>query len=489
MTQGVTMETTKIISFRDNMASNFGEVLRSSAIFYYVQNSNIKTTITFMNYWKYKRDLLVRVVASVRDMEGRLLHRQPLDFDQGDVVNFRPQFGRDFEGSVEIEVFSVRNMFIPYAAIVALYETQNGITAVHSYARSYSSHETEEGRTITKGEEACWTLRDTKDTRGFAVLHNGNIAKDAQVMKLTLRNEAGRTQSVERSIPAMSPFQTLKIVPRDWFPGLPEFLGERPGYAKLSFVSSGFTRMLVGNESLTGDDLQVTHSNFDYTEQKTDKLESKEDKAYMRVPSCQSFSREVIVYPEADFGRYQIQSHGEQIEFESGKPGRIPVKLGHDQQQVLSFSKINEPLPTRIVTGLVLQKSSNRIPNECSLGVITPLQPPKRLWWGPLLETTGVSSRLVIHDLPEIYKGMAKNQNFSIRVFSSTKQGFLEKSYPASELSRFSGGVLFTEIFPELLGHTGGEAAYYTMYSDYGGLTCYTLFEKEGGSLCLEHGF
>ena len=39
----------------------------------------LRTTLTFMNYWMAKRGLEVAVVASLRDMDGRLLRREALE--------------------------------------------------------------------------------------------------------------------------------------------------------------------------------------------------------------------------------------------------------------------------------------------------------------------------------------------------------------------------------------------------------------------------
>ena len=66
-------------------------------------------------------------------------------------------------GSVELKALANEDIRIPYAAFMAIYETDQSISMVHSYSRSYSVWEIEEERTITDGHEGCWTLRDTAD--------------------------------------------------------------------------------------------------------------------------------------------------------------------------------------------------------------------------------------------------------------------------------------------------------------------------------------
>ena len=55
------VKTPLLISQKDNFASNFGFVYRSSAIFYYTVSEGERTTISFMNYWRPKRNLEVYV--------------------------------------------------------------------------------------------------------------------------------------------------------------------------------------------------------------------------------------------------------------------------------------------------------------------------------------------------------------------------------------------------------------------------------------------
>ncbi len=231
-----------LINQADHFKQNFGEVLRSSAIFYYRESADFQTTISFMNYWKIKRDLQVGVVASVREMSGKLIKRERLEFQSGTVINYRPSLAElglgaafVFEGSIEIEVFCLKNLVIPYAAIMAIYESKFGISMVHSYARAYSLHEIEENRCISMGEEGCWTLKDTDANRSFGVFHNGSKAVSPQ--EITLRVISGNSQKREAcfEIPKLNPYQTLKITPSLVIPDLVSFLGAKPGYANLSF--------------------------------------------------------------------------------------------------------------------------------------------------------------------------------------------------------------------------------------------------------------
>lgn len=476
----------RVISFRDNVSNQHGEVYRSSGIFYIPPTDRARTTISFLNYWALKRDLRVAVVASTRTMRGELVDRRRLRFEHGQVINYRPGVDDGFEGSVEIEVFAAENMVIPYAAIIAWYETPSGLGLVHSYARAYSNHEIEERRTLTCGREGCWTVTDDARTRSFAVFHNGPATVAAQTLQLRVTNAAGSVCEAAWTQPALQPYESVKVLPARHIEGLADFLAGQPGQAELDFaLGDGFTRMLVGNERLDGSDLQVTHSNFNYTKQPTD-MAGPDAVGWMEVPDLRVRSTEVLVYPQSVNGRYRVaDAAGGQTAFATGEVVSIRVPAPSS----LCFSAAGGEFPTRLVTGLRIAQSAERLPNECSLGVITALQPPKRLWWGPVRCDARARSSLVIHDLPQIYGGVPTDAPLSLRLFSACRQQPLEAGLAVSDLARLSRGVPVDELWPQAADFLGGEPGYYTVFCPYGGLTAYTLSENDHGSVCLEHGF
>ena len=475
----------EVISFRDNVGARHGEVLRSSAIFYVRETDATHSTISFMNYWKLKRGLEVAVYASTRNMRGELLSRERLSFDKGEVINYRAPEREPFEGSIEIEVFSTQNMFIPYAAIVCHYETPLGYSVVHSYARTYSQHEIEEGRTLSSGREACWTVRDSNLQRSFAVVHNGSIKMAPQSVRLKIRNCRNEDRESIFDWPTLQAYETLVIRPQNYFSDLPDWLGGEPGQAKLDFELGGsFTRMLVGNERVDGSDMQVTHSNFDYGRRLTDMAEPSQC-GFMHVPSCGDANMRVIVYPDSHVGSYQITSDDFKHEFRGGES----VYAVAPKAQTLVFKRTDGPLPTRIVTALEVSDNRERLKGECSLGVLTELQPAKRLWWGSIAAPQVASSKLVLHDLPEVYGGIPADAELFFSLHSAIKSEPIKSSIKAFKVKNFSDGISIEDIWPDFKSHLGREAGYYTMFCSYGGLTIYTLMQNAHGSLCLEHGF
>ncbi len=481
------MENRIVVNQKDNFQANFGEIFRGSGVFYYKYDSNFKTTLSFLNYWKLKRDLEVGVVATIRELDGTLIQRQPLKFEDGLVINYSPKIqGKDsFEGSVDLEVFSTQNLAIPFSAFTAIYETPESISQVHSYGRNYSLHEIEEKRTLCKANEGCWTLRDDEKTQSFAVTHNGPFEVENEIATLKVKNFKGETKQTTIKIEKMAPYQTLKFVPSEHFKDLPSFLGGKPGGASLHFNLGGaFPRMLVGHESKSeGNLFQVTHSNFDYSIMDPTFLDN-EEKTVMYIPDLGIQGKEIIVYAEKDEGEYRVYGDSFEEEFSWNS---IPL-IKADKGEVY-FNKKDSPTPARIVTGLVIPNKNSHIPSECSLGVINKNQPPKRMWWGVVSPQSKAKTKIIIHDLVDIYGGVDPTENLCLRVYSENKNDYLEVNLPLTELSKMEQGISLEDHFSDLEKFLAGSYGYYTTFSKYPGLTAYSLLENEQGFRSLEHGF
>lgn len=475
------------ISQRQSFTEGFGEVLRSSAIFYVRQSCVMTTTISFMDYWKAKRGLDVAVVATVRAMTGRLISRNRLHFLEGKVINYQPNLGGESEGSVEIEILSTKNLVFPYPALMAIYETKETVSMVHSYARAYSRHEIEDGQTVTHGNESNWTMRDSTEARSFCIFHNGAREHPAQELRLTIRSAYGDTRKTGIEIGRLRPYESFKLAPSDHMPDLIEFLGNRPGQATLSFsLNESFPRMLVANESLDGADLQVTHSDFNFNVHKTDNVSSAKMNGHLLVPNLRGISRWVVVYPGQDPGQYNLTDGKTNVQFESGQPLEVAV---NDGSGLFEFRKSDMPLPTRINTGIGCAVNTNFLPAEPSLGVMHAEVPPKRMTWGPCAVADNLQTDIVIHAYDKIFGPPPEDMKLCFRLYSACSHEYLERTIVAPDLDAFDDGVPLGHIFPDAQNILNGDFGYFTAYSEYGGLKTYVLMKRLSGSATLEHCF
>ncbi|MFK7824244.1 MAG: hypothetical protein AB8G05_08805 [Oligoflexales bacterium] len=474
-----------LINQQDNYNQKFGEVIRSSGIFLYKYDQSFSTTISFMNYWKIKRDLKVGVIASLRSMEGTLLLRERLDFNEGNVINYRPTLKNQasFMGSVEIEIFSASNMVIPYAAIMVIYEAPGSCSFVHTYGRTYSRYEVEEKNIISEGHEACWILKDDDNVVSKAYFHNGAEGADSQDIKLNIKNHENKAISATIKNVSLKPFETYEIAPNKHFPDLVNFLDGKWGSCSISFsLNQAFTRALLVTESKNA--WQVTHSNFDYSKHNTDLLEDPESQtAYMFIPQiCPNQS--IIVYPDSNPGNYSLTfEDGRKIDFDSGT-----LLSEHCSSGFVKFARNDGHLPSRIVTAISGHQKNN-LPFECSLGVLTKRKPPKHFWWGLIGGKSQYSSRLFIHDNPEVYGEIKPTDQLEVSVVSKKGQDTQVKTFNSIDLDLFKSGVEFKEIFTNIIEFLDDDFGYYLIKSSYPGFTVYSSLESETGAISFEHGF
>jgi len=459
----------RVINQEANYTADFGAIFRSSAIFY--KPCGVKATISFSNYWKFKNSLDVGVVATFRTMDGALVARRELKFEEGNVINI--EVLEIEEGSVEIEAFSSKNLRIPYAAIMGIYETENSVSMVHSYGRNHSLIELEDDKAITEGRESCWTLRPSPNLRNRSVFHNGHIALEKQIGLFTVTKSDGNEKTIEFQIPRLEPFQTFVFEAEEIFPNLKDYLDGDIGWATVHFESrSGFTRLLVMWTDQITNEVQVTHSNFDYSSHQTNLVESTKP-AYMALPSVKGEVPDVIVYPKFSRGVYCVNGDSE---FSKG----IVVKT---KESELAFTRKDGDLPSRIVTAAIPKPSDNvTLPFECSLGVVHEKRPPKRFHW--FLVSSELPTTIHLTHYEKIYPSEG-NIELVLRMYSAISKDVEEVLLSYDSLSLVPKEIALDSLFDISLLNGFG---YLTIFSHYGGFWFYSSLQKKN-SLTLEHSF
>ena len=458
-----------------NFLAQFGEIYRSSAIF--LVPDGIKTKISFMNYWKVKNDLAVTLLVTERDKSGRLHKRVSLDWSQTGVHNYVPEID---EGSVEIEAFGNTNLRIPYAAIMAIYETDSSVTMVHAYGRNHSLIELEDARAIIEGREGCWTIDPRPGVRNVAYFHNGHAELVPQECRIVLTLHDGSERMKQFSMPAIAPFETVAFDVEKIWPDYADVLQGETGWATVHFESkSAFTRMIVSRYDTRTKEFQVTHSNFDYSEHDTD-LISATKPAYMKLPTYEDIvDNQVVVYPRFTPGRYIL----EPADVEHFEVARL---LGVERGASLAFSRSDGELPSRIVTGYRGRRSHDALPFECSLGVIHQNQPPKRFHWGVVSAAHG--SRIYLTSYEEIYGAPDGPLELSFALYGFGSVEPLKRTIVVPALHELPGSYALAEVFPDAAQFLGGDLGYITLFCAWGGLVVFTSLQK-GKSLTLEHTF
>src|SRR3989344_1443988 len=104
-------------------------VFRSSAIFPVIQDLGITSRVLFMGYWGLKREIHeLALLCTLRAAKGGILLRKSLTISSAaavslEISDYLAEAGvcGPFSGSLELEVFSTRDLVFPYPALVLCY--------------------------------------------------------------------------------------------------------------------------------------------------------------------------------------------------------------------------------------------------------------------------------------------------------------------------------------------------------------------------------
>ena len=467
-----------LLDQQKNYSADFGAIFRSSAIFFLPKD--VHTTITVSNYWDFKNGMDVGLLFSIRSMTGKLIERRERYFTEGLVIN-ETNWPID-EGSIEIEAFGNKNLRIPYAAVMGVYETTKSITMVHSYGRNHNLIEIEDGGSLTTGRESCWTLRCHKSVTNEAVFHNGHLAVDEQKALFSVTNVNGEEKAIEFIVPPLKPFQTYVFNVANIFPNYKNYLNGSNGWGTVHFENqTAFTRLLLMWRNEATKELQVTHSNFDYSEIETNKIEATKP-ALMKWPSLlsQSDLGKIVVYPKFSKGSYKISSNKGVNETDNG------VFLDVKNIDKLEFSSAtSNRIPSRIVTGFEYRKNKDALPLECSMGIVHEKRPPKRFHWAVVSKR--FQSQLFFNSYDEIYE-VPKDIFLVFRLYSIMNKQYSEKRIDLHSLSELPDGILVENLFKDDPNFDEEQFSYISLFSNFGGLFLYSSMLK-GSSMTIEHSF
>ena len=186
-------------------------------------------------------------------------------------------------------------------------------------------------------------------------------------------------------------------------------------------------------------ELQVTHSNFDYSSHETDFIDCKNNFGYMVIPKINK-ERELytLIYPDRSPGNYLISSE---------KIAKLNIKktleIIKTESQDLKFEREDGKLPSRIVTALKIKPLNGSIlPCECSLGIAHNMRPKKRFHWGII--SAKFNSSIILTAIKDIY-GDPKDSNICLKLYSQKTDQTIQHDFNWDEISK-DGRNAFIEI-------------------------------------------
>jgi hypothetical protein len=362
-------------------------ILRSSAVFPCRVGDGLDTKILYMGYWLLKRGIAeVSVLHTVRDEEGTILFRDLTIVDSvkvfevtvSEVLEALGHRG-PFVGSIELEVFSTRDLVFPYPAFVLNYVSETCNSVVHTCGRIYNDIEDlQENQSIQVPESGFDVLPGHGVEPYFAFVNGATPINDGcvQVELVNDKQERRRVEVALGDVPANAT-RFVTFLDDDGR----AFLGGRRGTAVVHHDLTGFfPRFVVGNLAKEARVASLTHTFYDTTAH-TD------DAAYWGNGDPERFHdasisfpmlagpaayTDFVVYPNQapaplSFDAYLYSASGEQLAFHEDV---LAIDDGDAVYRTLRVSDLVEgPLADGAVSARIVVKGGGRLPARLKFGL------------------------------------------------------------------------------------------------------------------------
>ena len=275
-------------SFADNLKDikSYGQnpdilrkpVFRGSAIFPVIKNDVCTSRILFMGYWKLKRGINeIGLLVTLRSEEGDILLRKNTMVN--DIKAYRVELDDllsecklpvdVFTGSIEMEVFSSRDLVFPFPAFVLNYYGKDFSSTVHSVGRIYNDIEDMTDNSSASVPETGFDIYPGSNYDPFFSVTNGQYENNNVFIEYKITNVDGNSVQGRAEFGRFIPYQT-KIFKINEFVDI-GILGGAKGSISISHNFEGiFPRWVAGNMVKTGQ-VNMTHTYYDLTGQNSEK--------------------------------------------------------------------------------------------------------------------------------------------------------------------------------------------------------------------------
>lgn len=290
----------------EELPTNYRPVFRSSAVFPVLIRKNFDTEITFLGYWFIKREIdEISVVLTYRSEHGEVLRVKSLLLNSVRSYVFSTKKELDslmngeenFTGSIELEIFSARDMVFPYPAITVAFKSELGTTFVHTCGRIYNDMSDFNETSDLKVSESGFDVIPSEGFNTFISFVNGPIRLVNQTLKLRFNNFEGETFEKELYLGDIVPYSTRyeflfeNEVEKLFFRG-------KKGSVTIDHTFEGFfPRLIVGNIFDDYRAMSLTHTFYD-TSDHTDV------DAYWDNPNIDDYCDSVISFPITPMSDY-----------------------------------------------------------------------------------------------------------------------------------------------------------------------------------------
>ncbi len=254
-------------------------IYRGSAVFTVISNRNLDTRILFMGYWMVKNNINeLGLLITLRNQKGTILHRKSdqIITTSAKEINIRDflkevkHFNEDFIGSIELEIFSSRDLVFPYPAFVVNYYNEYGSSVVHTTGRIYNDIEDLKNNEVFLVKECGFDIFPGSDYDPFFTFVNGWSEYTETPIKIEIITEKGIAFKGEIDIGETKPLETKLIKLKDYL-SIDNFLDGKVGTIKIGHNLTGFfPRFIEGNFNISTGAVSITHTYYDNSDNISD---------------------------------------------------------------------------------------------------------------------------------------------------------------------------------------------------------------------------
>ena len=273
------------------------KVLRSSAIFPFMINKDMDTNILFMGYWLLKRNLLsIDLKIKIRLQNGKLILKKikKIKSIKAFKISVKKILGKKFLketiiGSIELEIFSKKDMVYPYPALVVNFEGKKSSSVVHTCGRIYNNKNDLKQNNEFIVPETGIDILPNKNFSPFFSFVNGNKKIINDKLSIKIINYLGEELNKKITLQNIKPYQTEFIFFLNEIEK--KFLRNKKGSIKIKHnFKSFFPRFLSGNMDINKNNSSLTHTYYDTSNQK-DKI------TFWKNPNKKIFYDSTVSFP------------------------------------------------------------------------------------------------------------------------------------------------------------------------------------------------
>lgn len=364
-------------------------IFRSSAIFPVLHNQHYTSQILFMGYWLLKRNISeIGLLATLRDEKGAILSRNYLAISSAqayriELSEFEAVKNADnFYGSIELEVFSTRDLVFPYPAFVINYYGNNFSTAVHTVGRIYNDLEDLNANQEYTVGESGFDIYGSSTYEPFIAFTNGTIANNTPIIQYKLNNHRGENLIGTITLSPLLPLETRFLRLKEHISNINTFLEGGVGSISISHNFEGFfPRFLVGN--FEKDALSITHSYYDCSNLSDEKSywvrhDERFNDSSVQIPLyiTNGYFTQIAIYPiisPSDFTLSLVffDEQGKQVAF---LPQHIAIRSEDQQHRLIDMGEIvrQKNLPANLIKSANIicnWEDKQRVPTRVKFGL------------------------------------------------------------------------------------------------------------------------